>query len=147
MFTSEPGAEPYPEVMNGGAIDAIERLDPDAVLVKGDLTDRGTEEEYAAFLHAYSRLGERMQHVRGNHDAMITESIAATGPFAVELDGVTLAVLDTVRPGTDRGRISAAQLEWLDELAGDVARSRCSCSGTTIRGIPLPTSAARPISG
>ena len=36
--------------MNGGAIDAIERLDPDAVLVKGDLTDRGTEEEYAAFL-------------------------------------------------------------------------------------------------
>ncbi len=122
VFTTEPGADPYPEVMNRGAIDAIERLDPDAVLVKGDLTDRGTEEEYAAFLHAYSRLGERMRHVRGNHDAMITESIAATGPFAVELVGVTLAVLDTVRPGTDRGRISAAQLEWLDELAGASAQ-------------------------
>ena len=38
---------------------------------------------------------------------MITESIAATGPFAVELAGVTLAVLDTVRPGTEHGRISA----------------------------------------
>ena len=25
-------------------------LDPDAVIVKGDLTDRGTEEEYEAFL-------------------------------------------------------------------------------------------------
>ena len=84
---SEPGADPYPEVMNGGAIDAIERLDPDAVLVKGDLTDRGTEEEYAAFLRAYSRLGARMRHVRGNHDAMITETIAATGPFTVELAG------------------------------------------------------------
>ena len=47
VFTAEPGADPYPEVMNHGAIDAIERLDPDAVLVKGDLTDRGTEEEYA----------------------------------------------------------------------------------------------------
>ena len=117
VFHSEPGAEPYPEVMNGGAIDAILRLDPDAVLVKGDLTDRGTEEEYAAFLRAYSRLGPRMRHVRGNHDAMVTESIAATGPFAVELDGVTLAVLDTVRPGTDRGRISREQIEWLDALA------------------------------
>ena len=40
-----------------------------------------------------------MHHVRGNHDAMITDTIAATGPFAVELAGVTLAVLDTVRPG------------------------------------------------
>ncbi len=117
VFMSEPGAEPYPEVMNAGAIDAIERLDPDVVLVKGDLTDRGTEEEYAAFLRAYTRLGARMHHVRGNHDAMITESIAATGPFAIELDGVTLAVLDTVRPGTDRGRISGEQIEWLDARA------------------------------
>ena len=60
-----------------------------------------------------------MHHVRGNHDAMITETIAATGPFAVELEGVTLAVLDTVRPGTDRGRISHDQLEWLDTVARD----------------------------
>jgi predicted phosphodiesterase len=118
VFSSEPGAEPYPEVMNGAAIDAIERLDPDAVLVKGDLTDRGTEEEYEAFLRAYQRLGARMHHVRGNHDAMVTESIAATGPFSVDLGGVKLAVLDTVRPGTDRGRVSREQLDWLDELAG-----------------------------
>lgn len=122
IFTAEPGAEPYPEVMNRAAIDAIERLDPDAVLVKGDLTDRGTEEEYAAFLRAYTRLGERMHHFRGNHDAMVTESIAATGPFAVELEGVTLAVLDTVRPGTDRGRVAREQLDWLDELAGAATR-------------------------
>ncbi len=119
VFTSEPGAAPYPEVMNGAAVDAIERLDPDAVVVKGDLTDRGTEAEYVAFLRAYTRLGARMHHVRGNHDAMITESIAATGPFTVSLPGVTVAVLDTVRPGTDRGRVSVDQLEWLDQLAAD----------------------------
>jgi 3',5'-cyclic AMP phosphodiesterase CpdA len=122
IFTAEPGAEPYPEVMNRAAIDAIERLGPAAVLVKGDLTDRGTEEEYEAFLRAYTRLGERMHHFRGNHDAMVTESIAATGPFAVELEGVTLAVLDTVRPGSDRGRIAREQLDWLDELAGAATR-------------------------
>jgi 3',5'-cyclic AMP phosphodiesterase CpdA len=108
--------------MNRGAIDAIERLDPDAVVVKGDLTDKGSEPEYAAFLDAYRRLGPRMHHVRGNHDAMQTETIAATGPFAVELPAVTLAVLDTVRPGTDRGRVPAAQLAWLDDLAADATR-------------------------
>jgi predicted phosphodiesterase len=122
VFTSEPGDDAYPEVMNRGAIDAIERLDPEAVVVKGDLTDRGTEAEYQAFLDAYSRLGARMHHVRGNHDAMVTASIANTGPFDVRLDGVTLAVLDTVRPGTDRGRVSQEQLDWLDELAAESAQ-------------------------
>jgi len=117
IFHAEPGEEPYPEVMNGGAIDAIEGLDPDAVVVKGDLTDKGTDDEYDAFMRAYSRLGPRMHHVRGNHDAMLSHTIAATGPFSVELKGVTLAVLDTVRPGADRGRVPADQLTWLDELA------------------------------
>lgn len=117
VFRADEGAPPYPEVMNRSAIDEIGALDPDAVVVKGDLTDRGTEEEYAAFVAAYAQLGARMHHVRGNHDAMVTESIAATGPFAVALSGVTLAVLDTVRPGTDRGRVSSEQLSWLDALA------------------------------
>ena len=66
--------------MNGGAIAEIEALDPDAVVVKGDLTDRGSDEEYQAFLDAYTQLGARMHHVRGNHDAMITDTIAATAP-------------------------------------------------------------------
>jgi predicted phosphodiesterase len=121
IFTVGPGEKPYPEVMNEAAIEAIGRADPDAVVVKGDLTDRGTEEEYQAFLGAYTRLGERMHHVRGNHDAMVTHSIAAGAPFAVDVPGATLAVLDTVRPGTDRGRISASQLRWLDDLAASSA--------------------------
>lgn len=117
ILSAEPGAEPYPNVMNAGAISEIEALDPDAVVVKGDLTDRGTEEEYQAFLDAYTRLGARMHHVRGNHDAMITDTIATTAPFTVDLPGVTLAVLDTVRPGTEHGRIPRDQLVWLEDLA------------------------------
>ena len=73
VFTREPGEAPYPEVMNAGAIAEIDALDPDAVVVKGDLTDLGTEEEYERSCDAYTRLGARMHHVRGNHDAMITD--------------------------------------------------------------------------
>jgi 3',5'-cyclic-AMP phosphodiesterase len=117
IFAVDEGDEPYPEVMNRAVIDDMLAIEPDAVLVKGDLTDAGTAEEYAAFLRAYGRFGSRLHHVRGNHDAMTTDTIAADAPFTVELAGVTLAVLDTVRPGTDKGRLSGAQLEWLDALA------------------------------
>jgi Icc protein len=117
VLHAEPGDPPYPSVMNAGAIAEIEALDPDAVLVKGDLTDLGSDEQYDEFVRAYSRLGARMHHFRGNHDAMITDTIAATGPFTVELEGVTLATLDTVLPRSEHGRIANGQLEWLEELA------------------------------
>lgn len=118
IFSAAAGDAPYPQVMNHAAVDEIAAADPDAVIVKGDLTNLGTEEEYEEFLGVYGRLGDVMHHVRGNHDAMITESIASDrAPFAIDLDGVTLAVLDTVIPGSDRGALSAAQLGWLAELA------------------------------
>jgi 3',5'-cyclic-AMP phosphodiesterase len=117
VFTTPPGEPPYWETMNRGAIEEMAALDPDAVVVKGDLTAAGTEEEYEWFVGAYEQLGPRMHHVRGNHDAMVTTSIAAHGPFAVDVEGATLAVVDTTVPGTDRGGIPAEQLEWLDAVA------------------------------
>ena len=119
VFMAEEGAPPYPDVMNHGAIDEMIDLAPDAVLVKGDLTDRGTEEEYEAFCTAYGRLGSRMHHVRGNHDAMVSATMAPRGPLTIELDGVTLAVVDTVVAGSDRGALDAKQIAWLDEIAAD----------------------------
>ena len=68
-FRAAEGDDPYPVVMNHGAITEIQALDPAAVVVKGDLTSEGTVEEYAAFLDAYGVFGERLHHVRGNHDA------------------------------------------------------------------------------
>ncbi|HEX5094386.1 MAG TPA: metallophosphoesterase, partial [Acidimicrobiia bacterium] len=109
VFSTEPGDTPYYEVMNRGAIAEIAALDPDAVVVKGDLTNLGEEWEYELFCNAYTQLGARMHHVRGNHDAMLSAKIAATGPFTVELDGITLAVLDTVIPGHENGQVTPEQ--------------------------------------
>jgi 3',5'-cyclic AMP phosphodiesterase CpdA len=118
ILTVGPGEPPYPETMNRAAVEEILALDPDAVVVKGDLTCHGTRAEYEAFLGCWATaFGDRLHHVRGNHDAAHGETFATTAPFAVDVPGATLAVLDTVIPGHHGGAVSADQLEWLDELA------------------------------
>ena len=118
IYTTPPGEDPYPQVMNRGAVADIAALGPDAVLVKGDLTARGTHEEYRQFLDCYEgAFGDRLHHVRGNHDGYYGETFAADAPFLVELPGVALAVLDTTIPLDTPGRVSAEQLEWLGDVA------------------------------
>ena len=63
-----------------------------------------------------------MHHVRGNHDAIRDSEMAREGaPYAIERDGVTLAVLDTVVPGWVGGALNAEQRGWLDDLAADTS--------------------------
>jgi 3',5'-cyclic AMP phosphodiesterase CpdA len=122
ILHSEPGDPPYPEVMNGAVVDEMLALDPDLVVVKGDLTDTGRAQEYDAFLACYEQLGPRMHHVRGNHDAMRDPSLARQdAPYAIARDGVTVAVLDTVVPGFVGGALDTEQLGWLDNLAADTS--------------------------
>jgi 3',5'-cyclic-AMP phosphodiesterase len=112
------GEEPYPLVMGRAAVAEMAAIDPDAVVVKGDLTDTGRAEEYAQFLEVYGAFGDRLHHVRGNHDAMRDVTLATCGtPYVVELTGVTLAVLDSTAPGHVGGALGAEQLTWLDDVA------------------------------
>ncbi len=118
VFESGPGEPPYPETMNRGAIAEMAAIEPAAVLVKGDLTCTGAPDEYADFLAFYGdAFGDRLHHVRGNHDAMTDEHLAANAPFAVDLPGVRLAVIDTVIPHHHTGQVTGDQLEWLDTTA------------------------------
>ena len=120
FFSSPPDAPPYVETMNAAVIDEMRALGPDAVLVKGDLTDTGTEEQLAAFLAAYGTFGDRLAFVRGNHDAMLDPTLAVEGaPYTVELPGCILAVVDTVEPGRAGGQLSRDQVQWLDDLAAE----------------------------
>jgi predicted phosphodiesterase len=123
IYTSAPGEEPYPELMNRCAIDDMRAVEPDAVVVKGDLTSMGTRAEYQAFLNAYGpAFGERLIHVRGNHDAYHGEDFASRAPLTVSLPGVILAVIDTSIPGKAGGGVSADTLEWLDQMAAEADR-------------------------
>ena len=123
ILRAEEGEPPYPETMNRAAVEEIAAFDPDAVVAKGDLTTHGQTPEYEAFLAAYGEaFGDRLHHVRGNHDAYFGETFAAFPTQEVTVDGVTLAVLDTVIPGQSNGQVTAYQLEWLDELGARADR-------------------------
>jgi Icc protein len=117
-FASGPGEAPYPETMNRAAVAEIAAIDPVAVVVKGDLTSRGTVEEYHDFLSVYRAFGERLHHIRGNHESYNHATFAADAPFVVDLPGVRLAVIDTSLDGMASGGLSGSTLEWLDDLGG-----------------------------
>lgn len=124
VLSVPPDAMPYPELMNGAIVDEMLDLDPDVVVVKGDLTDTGRPEEYEAFLRCYSRLGARLHHVRGNHDAIRDPQLARQdAPYAITLDGVVLAVLDTTVPGRVGGALPVQQRDWLEGLAAETTDS------------------------
>ena len=83
-FAVADGEEPYPVTMNRAAVAEIEAIDPVAVLVKGDLTSRGTVEEYQHFLDIYAGFGERLHHIRGNHESYNHAAFAPTPHFVVD---------------------------------------------------------------
>jgi Icc protein len=113
---SAPGAPPYPEVMNRAAVAEIEVSDPAAVIVKGDLSQDGRPEEWAAFEACYrTPFGSRLHVVRGNHDAYRHQA-AYAGDSWIEVPGLAIALLDTTIPGETTGTITGEQLEWLDDV-------------------------------
>lgn len=115
--TARPGEAPYPERMNAAVVADVAEVRPDCVVVKGDLTDDGRDGEYERFLEVWGgAFGDRLVHVRGNHDSYRGQGFAAWSCQERRLDGATVALLDTARPFEIGGSLDAEQLEWLDEL-------------------------------
>jgi Icc protein len=119
----DPGAEPYPELMNRSAADEIAAIDPTAVIVKGDLSCDGTEAEWSAFEACYSRFGDRLHVTRGNHDAYEGQHRYA-GDQWIELPGISIALLDTVVPRATPGDLTGDQIDWLAEHLSAAASDR-----------------------
>lgn len=116
------GEEPYTEVMNRAAVAEIGVIEPDAVIVKGDLSSEGHDVEWDSFERCYGEpFGDRLHVIRGNHDAMRGQDRYA-GDAVVDVDGLRLALLDTVRPGHENGDVSSDQAEWLGDVSSDSDR-------------------------
>ena len=115
ILRREPGERPYPEVMNAAAVAEIAAIDPAAVIVKGDLSNDGTDAEWAAFEACYrTAFAARLHVVRGNHDAHRGQT-AYAGDHWIELPGLAIGLLDTTIPHGTPGALRPEQIEWLDD--------------------------------
>lgn len=125
-----------------GTLDSVARLrstiarledsgdSPDALVVTGDLADKGEPGAYAVLRSilepAAARLGARIVWAAGNHDDRsalrtgLLDEEAGTAPLdhTTWIGGLRIIALDTTVPGHHHGHLDADQLEWLrTELA------------------------------
>jgi 3',5'-cyclic AMP phosphodiesterase CpdA len=118
LARSAPGEAPYPETMNRAAVDEMRAAGLDAVIVKGDLSVDGEPAEWAAFEACYRpAFGDGLYVVRGNHDAYHGQSEYA-GDRWIDLDGITIGLLDTVIPTRTTGALRPAQLASIEDEIG-----------------------------
>lgn len=109
------------------AIHALLRLDPapDCVLVTGDLTDCGLEEEYAIVTELLSRLPYPVYAVPGNHDRRepFRNAFAAHGylpetgllNFVIASGDVRIIGLDSLVSGESHGALDAETIGFLEQ--------------------------------
>lgn len=112
-----------------------------AVVITGDLVERGRASEYDHLRHLLAPLTRRgcpVHLMPGNHDDVPTlravfadqpqlqpgpdVALAAHVLYAVDLGGLRLVALDTVVPRAPHGQLCSARLDWLDRtLAAEPA--------------------------
>lgn len=111
---ANPGEDPYPLTMNRAAVKEMLALDPRAVIVKGDLTNDGLDDEFRQFRETYEEvIGERLFVARGNHDAYRGQDEYPDNHW-IEMPGISVALVDTTIPRVTTGRIDPHQFEWLE---------------------------------
>jgi 3',5'-cyclic-AMP phosphodiesterase len=111
---------------NRRVVEAVAALDPDVVLVTGDVADHGAPAEYAEARDVLGDLAAPVLWCTGNHDVReaLEESIfgaASSEPLDVvfEIGGFRFLLLDSLVPAQDgrridHGELADASLEWLD---------------------------------
>ncbi|WMN01912.1 metallophosphoesterase [Rhodococcus erythropolis] len=129
-----------------GAVDALDNLCAaldlliasgqriDALVLSGDLTDRGDPEAYRRLREvvapAAEELGAEVIYAMGNHDdraafvSVLIGSSDSSRPVDVgapvdavfEIRGVRIVVLDSTTAGRHDGRLEPSQLSWLSEV-------------------------------
>lgn len=124
--------EPYAEFMNADAVTAINRLDVDCTVIKGDIADSGRPEQFEAAARCFAGFEKPHHPFLGNHDYLArlegreVDGYGILGappaPRAVDLAGWRLLLLDTVIPGRHDGAFGPERREWLADALHESAR-------------------------
>jgi 3',5'-cyclic-AMP phosphodiesterase len=111
------------------AVDAVLALEesPDAVLVSGDLADHAADDEYEQVRALVGRIDAPAYVLPGNHDDRdalhrhfgVPGASGQPVQYAADLGPLRLVVLDSTRPGEDRGELDRERLGWLDRTLAE----------------------------
>jgi len=107
------------------AIDEINEMEPDAVVMTGDLTDEGFRQQYRSAQSYLFRIKcpQRLV-VPGNHDSRNVghihfEELIGPRDSVIHLPGITIVGVDSSEPDLDSGRIGRESYAWLEEAFRD----------------------------
>jgi Icc protein len=103
------------------AVLEINEMEPDVVLVSGDLTNEGFRQQYSAVSAYLDNIKcERVALIPGNHDSRNVgyvhfEDLFGSRNSAVYLPGVTMVALDSSQPDLNEGRLGRQNYRWMIE--------------------------------
>jgi 3',5'-cyclic-AMP phosphodiesterase len=115
------GSPHFVESLLERAIVELNDLEPDVVIVSGDLTGDGLRGEY---MEAHDALGKiackRKIVIPGNHDSRNVgyvhfEELFGERRSELHLDGVSILAVDSTEPDLDHGVIGRGRYEWIEE--------------------------------
>lgn len=124
------GSELFDEELLRSSLDRVNAMDPDVVVVAGDLTAEGYEWQYEEAAGWLDRLEARSLVIPGNHDARnlgylhferlygdrfptLTLELDEERAAKVGVDGLTVVGVDSSEPDMNAGRIGR---EWYPEI-------------------------------
>ena len=101
------------------AIEEINAMSPDAVVVTGDLTEDGIKSEFRQAARELKRLeAEKIIYVSGNHDYRATGYLLFRQYFPfnqiTQIGDMVIIVLSSARPDRDDGEVGHRQNLWLE---------------------------------
>jgi 3',5'-cyclic AMP phosphodiesterase CpdA len=106
------------------AIVEVNELEPDVVVISGDLTGDGFRGEYELAREYLDKIDcERMMVIPGNHDSRNVgyvhfEELFGERRSELHLNGVSILAVDSTEPDLDNGLIGRGRYEWIEERFG-----------------------------
>jgi Icc protein len=109
------------------AIAELNELQPDVVIVSGDLTSDGFRQEFQTAREYIDRVEcERIIVIPGNHDSRNVgyvhfEELFGDRSAFITVDGVAIVAIDSTEPDLDHGTIGRGRYGWIEESFSDAS--------------------------